>query len=78
MQTGQPLPMEANARLIAAAPTLYEALTKVVAIADRKTVEFDKARAALALADGQGESRDMFCNNLSRTDSFGTSRIDLP
>lgn len=44
--------IHANARLIAAAPALYEALAKVVAIADRRTVEFDAARAALALARG--------------------------
>lgn len=43
---------EANARLIAAAPELLEALQAVVRIADRKTVEFDKARAAIAKATG--------------------------
>jgi hypothetical protein len=39
-----------NARLIAAAPDLLAALKSVVAIADRKTVEFDDARAAIAKA----------------------------
>lgn len=48
-QTSQ-LTTEANARLIAAAPDLLEALILVVAIADRQTVEFDKARAAIAEA----------------------------
>ncbi len=43
---------EANAHLIAAAPDLYAALEAVVAIADRRTVEFDAARAALAKARG--------------------------
>jgi hypothetical protein len=41
---------EANARLIAAAPDLLAALQEVVAIADRKTDAFDRARAALAKA----------------------------
>lgn len=40
----------ANARLIAAAPDLFAALQGVLRVADRKTVEFDQARAALALA----------------------------
>jgi hypothetical protein len=43
---------KANAHLIAAAPDLYDALIAVVSVADRKTVEFDKARAALAKARG--------------------------
>lgn len=38
---------EANARLIAEAPALFKALAKVVAIADRRTSEFDEARAVL-------------------------------
>lgn len=41
-----------NARLIAAAPDLYAALEAVVAVADRATVEFDAARAALLKARG--------------------------
>lgn len=41
---------EANAKLIAAAPDLLAALKAVVAIADRKTDEFDLARAAIAKA----------------------------
>lgn len=45
----------ATARLIAAAPDLYEALKAVVAIADRKTDEFDCARAALAKAEGSNQ-----------------------
>jgi hypothetical protein len=40
------------AHLIAAAPELLEALESVVAVADRKTVEFDMARAAIAKAKG--------------------------
>lgn len=40
-----------NARLVAAAPDLLDALKAVVAIADRKTVEFDRARAAIAKAE---------------------------
>lgn len=43
---------DANARLIAAAPDLLEALKGVVAVADRKTDEFDRARAAIANATG--------------------------
>ena len=43
---------EANARLIAAAPDLLEALKGVVAVADRKTDEFDRAKAAIAKATG--------------------------
>lgn len=43
---------EADARLIAAAPDLLAALKGVVAIAGRKTVEFDKARAAIRKAEG--------------------------
>lgn len=41
---------EANARLIAAAPDLLEALKGVLRVADRKTDEFDAARAAIAKA----------------------------
>lgn len=43
---------EANARLIAAAPDLLEALRGVVRVADRKTDEFDAAHAAIAKATG--------------------------
>jgi hypothetical protein len=42
----------ANAHLIAAAPDLLEALLAVVSVADRATVEFDKARAAIKKATG--------------------------
>lgn len=42
----------ANAHLIAAAPELLAALRAVVAVADRKTDEFDRARAAIAKAEG--------------------------
>jgi hypothetical protein len=42
----------ANCRLIAAAPDLLEALLGVLRVADRKTVEFDAARAAIAKAGG--------------------------
>lgn len=44
---------EANARLIAAAPELLEALKGVVRVADRATDEFDAARAAIAKAEGR-------------------------
>lgn len=43
---------EANAHLIAAAPELLEALKAVIRVADRKTVEFDMAHAAIAKAIG--------------------------
>ena len=42
----------ANARLLAAAPDLLAALIGVVKVADRATVEFDAARAAIAKAEG--------------------------
>lgn len=41
---------EANAKLIAASPDLLAALKAVVAIADRRTDEFNAARAAIAKA----------------------------
>lgn len=41
---------DANSRLITAAPDMLEALMAVVAVADRKTDEFDLARAAIAKA----------------------------
>jgi len=47
-----PAQMLANARLIAAAPDLLEALEMCVKVAGRKTVEFDAARAAIAKAKG--------------------------
>ena len=43
----------ANARLIAAAPDLLEALKGVVRVADRDTVEFIAARAAIRKAEGR-------------------------
>jgi hypothetical protein len=45
--------VEANARLIAAVPDLLEALKGVLRVADRATVEFDAARAAIAKATGE-------------------------
>ncbi len=45
-------PTAADACLIAAAPDLLEALIEIVAIADRKTDAFDRARAAIAKAHG--------------------------
>jgi hypothetical protein len=42
----------ANAQLIAAAPDLLDALKGVVRVADRATVEFDAARAAIIKAEG--------------------------
>lgn len=44
---------QANARLIAAAPELLEALKEVVRISDRKHNAWDKARAAIAAAEGR-------------------------
>jgi hypothetical protein len=44
---------QANARLIAAAPELLAALQAVLSVADRQTVEFDMARAAIAKATGE-------------------------
>lgn len=44
---------KADASLIAAAPDLLAALVAVVRIADRKTDEFDAARAAIAKATGE-------------------------
>ena len=46
----------AEARLIAAAPDLLEALKGVVRVADRKTDEFDAARAAIVKATGSTET----------------------
>ena len=43
---------EADARLITSAPELLAALIGVVKVADRATVEFDAARAAIAKAEG--------------------------
>jgi hypothetical protein len=43
---------DATSRLIAAAPELLEALKEVVAISDRKHDAWDKARAAIAKAEG--------------------------
>ncbi|WP_162405132.1 hypothetical protein [Pseudoxanthomonas jiangsuensis] len=45
-------PASANARLIAAAPELLEALIGVLRVADRATDEFDAARSAIAKATG--------------------------
>jgi hypothetical protein len=44
---------EANARLIAAAPELLEALKGVVRVADRMTNEFAAAHAVIAKATGE-------------------------
>ena len=49
---------EVNARLIAAAPDLLAALQAVLSVADRKTDEFDKARAAIAKATGASTCRE--------------------
>ena len=43
----------ANARLISAAPDLLAALQAVLSVADRATVEFDMARAAISKATGE-------------------------
>lgn len=44
---------EADASLISGAPDMLEALEGVVRVADRNTVEFAAARAAIAKARGQ-------------------------
>lgn len=46
----------ARYRLEVAAPDLLEALKGVLRVADRKTAEFDAARAAIAKAEGVNES----------------------
>ena len=46
------LSAHANAKLISAAPELLAALQGVLRVADRKTDEFDAARAAIAKAVG--------------------------
>lgn len=43
----------ANARLIAAAPELLEALEAVISVADRDTLIFRKAHEAIAKAKGE-------------------------
>lgn len=50
---GSPWCGEEDARLIAAAPELLEALKGVLRVADRKTDEFDAARAAINKATGE-------------------------
>lgn len=45
-----PAMIEADAHLIAAAPDLLAALRGVLRVADRQTIEFDAARAAIAKA----------------------------
>ena len=49
---GSPEESQANARLIAAAPELLEALREVVALSDRKHDAWDKAKAAITKAEG--------------------------
>lgn len=44
---------DGDAALLAAAPDLLAALKSVVAIADRKTDEFDRARDAIDRAEGR-------------------------
>lgn len=44
-----------DAQLIAAAPDLFDALLGVIRVADRKTDEFDAARAALSKAGYQAD-----------------------
>ena len=48
---GKDFEREATANLMVAAPALRDALRAVIRVADRKTVEFDSARAALAMLD---------------------------
>ena len=60
---------EADAALIAAAPDLLAALEAVVSVADRKTVEFDQARAAIAKAT---------IGDRAVTDEYKTTNIGHP
>lgn len=43
-----------HGRLLAAAPDLLESLKEVVRLSDRKTDVWDKAKAAIAKAEGHG------------------------
>ena len=54
---GKDFEREATANLMVAAPALPDALRAVIRVADRKTVEFDSARAALAMLDDDQLSR---------------------
>jgi len=44
---------EANARLVAAAPELLETLKEVIRLSDRKVDEWDRAKEAIAKAEGR-------------------------
>ena len=44
---------QANAILLAAAPDLLAALKEVMSVSDRATDEYDRARAAIARAEGR-------------------------
>jgi hypothetical protein len=69
-------PIEANARLMGASPELLDALMRVVAIADRKTVEFDAARAAIAKATGAPcEYGDLTAQHVAARDASGNGEV---
>ncbi len=53
VQIAEGISSKENARLIAAAPELLEALQGVIKVADRDTDEFVAARAAIAKALGE-------------------------
>ena len=46
------VPKRKDARLIAAAPELLDSLKEIIALTDRKTDIWDKARAVIAKAEG--------------------------
>lgn len=48
---------EANLRLSAAAPALFDALEEIIGITDRDHVAWDRAKEALLAADGQEPKR---------------------
>lgn len=52
-EVAEPINRKADAHLIAAAPDLFKALIGVLQVADRETIEFKMAHAAIAKAKGE-------------------------